>query len=287
LWIPFGIIKDPLGSPTVRSQITLMGNKPPVTGVPILIDGDILAYRAASVLGWTEGTVSNTPIHAKMSMVGGVLEPIISSIFENTQVLSLEEEFYGTRLKSSTGEFFLTGSTNFRNQIAKTHVYKGHRSSSAKPLALVYCRDYLCSYYGAITSVDEEADDLISKRSHELDYQCVVVSVDKDFLQLPCWHFNTMHNSWTKLSPQEATKFFYTQILTGDVADNIKGLHRVGPVKAASILEGATTEWDMYCRVREAYGEDQQDYLVENARLLWLRRGEGQIWQPPINTEVG
>ena len=33
--------------------------------------------------------------------------------------------------------------------------------------------------------------------------------------------------------------------------------------------------------------QDQQDYLVENAKLLWLRRDEGQIWQPPINTEVG
>ncbi len=84
----------------------------------------------------------------------------------------------------------------------------------------------------------------------------------------------------TKVSEWDGLLFFYTQVLTGDNADNIKGLYGVGPKKAAKLLEGCETEQDLYVAVLQAYAGDE-DRVIENARLLWLRRYEGQLWEPP------
>jgi 5'-3' exonuclease len=69
-------------------------------------------------------------------------------------------------------------------------------------------------------------------------------------------------------------------MLTGDAADNIKGLFRVGPVKAAKIIGDTTDELELYNKVLEAY-EGDAERVLENAQLLFLRRYEGQIWTPP------
>ena len=83
-----------------------------------------------------------------------------------------------------------------------------------------------------------------------------------------------------RVSPDEGIKFFYTQILTGDSADNIHGIPQVGPKKAERILKDASTEEDLWDAVLKAWDGDV-DRVVENARLLWLRRYEGELWQPP------
>jgi 5'-3' exonuclease len=77
---------------------------------------------------------------------------------------------------------------------------------------------------------------------------------------------------------------FYKQILTGDAADNIIGLQGIGPVKAEKILAEAFDEEALYAACLEAYDGDEARVL-ENGRLLWLRRYEGQEWQPPKKEE--
>ena len=46
------------------------------------------------------------------------------------------------------------------------------------------------------------------------------------------------------------------------------------------ILGESTDEVEMYNKCVEAYDGDV-DRVIENARLLWLRREEGQLWHPP------
>ena len=161
---------------------------------------------------------------------------------------------------NSTGlyEVYITGKNNFRNNIAVTHKYKGNRKDSA----------------------GEEADDLISKEATKIGPKVVIASADKDMLQLAAYHFNFNKNEWKTVDAIEGLQFFYTQILTGDNADNIKGLYRVGPKKAEKILKGITEERELWNTVVKAYDGDVERVL-ENARLLWLRRYEGEIWQPP------
>lgn len=231
----------------------------------VLVDGDIVAYRAAFAC---QDKTQGEAIRKVDDLMDFILDETIALPFPT------KDEY----------EVFITGEGNFRYEIAKSHPYKGNRKSVEKPVHLEATRQHLVNSYQAEVSSGEEADDLISKRATALGYNCVVASIDKDMLQLPCWHFNFSKENrdqrWTKVSEFEGLAFFYLQILTGDAVDNIKGLHRVGPVKGSKILDGCTTEGELWDKTLEAYGGDL-DRVLENARLLWLRRYEGEMWEPP------
>ena len=226
----------------------------------VLIDGDILAYRAA----FSTEQMGSKDTEAK-------IDALIDFILDKTVLFPEILEDYIV---------YLTGKGNFRFEIAKSHVYKGNRKSVQKPRHLQHARDYMESKYKAIISKGEEADDLIAIEAARLGYDACVASIDKDMLQIPCWHFNIVRGDYLKVEPYGGIKFFYTQILTGDTADNIVGLWKVGPVKAKKILEDAETEEDLWDCVVKAY-DGNEDRVIENARLLWLRREEEEIWQPP------
>ena len=231
----------------------------------VLIDGDIIAYRAAFA------TQDDLPKDAEEKV-----DSLMNYIFDETIELPFPSKFeYQT---------YLTGKTNFRFDVAKSYPYKGNRKSSEKPKYLGITRDHLVDRYSAVISVNEEADDLISKAAAELKYDCVVASIDKDMLQIPCWHFNFNKGEWTKVDEWSGTKFFYTQILTGDAADNIKGLNGIGPVKAKKILAECDTEDSLWEACVKAY-EGDTERIIENARLLWLRREEEELWQPPVSVD--
>lgn len=227
----------------------------------VLIDADIVAYRAAFS---TQGS-PETEVRVKVDdIVSYILKETVDIPFPSPQ------DF----------EAFITGKGNFREAISVSHVYKGNRKGVERPEHLDAARQHLVDRYGATTSSGEEADDLISKRAASLNYNCVVASIDKDMLQIPCWHFNFVRGEWTKVSPEEGLKFFYTQILTGDRADNIVGLHGIGPKKAEKILEDCDDEESLWNAVLKAYDSDKER-VIENARLLWLRRYENELWEPP------
>lgn len=225
----------------------------------VLIDGDIVAYRSAFA------TQDLLPKDAEEKF-----EILIDYILEQCLEFPRPDDY----------EIYLTGKTNFRHEIAKSHVYKGNRKDAQKPIHLGHVRQYAIQKFGAIVSDGEEADDLIAIEATRNGHETIVASIDKDMLQIPCKHFNFGRNEWYDVDEWSGLKFFYKQILTGDAADNIIGLYKVGPVRAEKMLDGANTEQDMWQRCIAAYSGDR-DRAIENARLLWLRRFEGQIWQPP------
>ena len=224
----------------------------------ILIDGDIIAYRA----GFSSNDLEVKDAEDKV-------DALIDTVIEDTEFLYTDYQVY------------LTGKGNYRFDLAKTLEYKGNRKDAPKPIHLKHVRNYLIDKYEAIVSKGEEADDLIAIAATQLEMNAVVASIDKDMLQIPCFHYNLTRRELSAVSEFEGIKFFYTQILTGDKADNIKGLHRCGPVKAGKILDDCETEQSLWDACVEAYDGDV-DRIIENARLLWLRREVDQIWEPPI-----
>lgn len=227
----------------------------------VLIDGDIIAYRAAFS---TQDLFPSDAIKKTDELISFIIEECIGIPFASP----------------SDFQVYLTGAGNFRYAIAKSHEYKGNRKATEKPIHLSVTRGYLTDNYGAITSSGEEADDLIAKEAAALNYHCVVASIDKDMLQIPCWHYNFGRGEWSKVEPFQGIKFFYSQILTGDRADNIVGLNGIGPVKAERLLSNCETEKSLWDAVVKAYSGDKER-VIENARLLWLRRYSGQVWEPP------
>lgn len=240
-----------------------------------ILDGDIIAYRVS-----VASQDDNPEVCATR------LDDLVGYCLDETVGFTMEGNY----------EVHLTGSNNFRYDIAKTYHYKGNRKDTEKPEHLEFARGYLVENWGATISEGCEADDNITISAVGYGDDAVIVSQDKDFNTVPGWKFNFVNGNWRYDTEESARRFFYTQVLTGDAVDNIVGLHRVGPVKAGKILEGLTTEEDMWEACLKAYAtsryeatmvnpEDRQEWAVErvleNARLLHLQRYNGELWEPP------
>jgi len=228
-----------------------------------LFDSDIFAYRAASACeDEDEATAQRT----------------LDRLIVDTLMCGVDS-IYPDCFVDSWG-MHLTGKNNFRYEIATTFPYKGNRVDKPKPKHLAFLRSHLVKEWDASISEGEEADDTIAIEATKLGDNCVIVSLDKDLDQVSGWHYNFVKRLGYYITPEEALVKLYTQMLTGDAADNIKGLFRVGPVKAAKIIGDTTNELELYNKVLEAY-EGDAERVLENAQLLFLRRYEGQIWTPP------
>ena len=175
---------------------------------------------------------------------------------------------------------YLTGKGNFRYDISVSHEYKGNRKDVEKPHHLQGIRKHMSKNWEAEVSKGEEADDLIAIAATEGGPESVVVSIDKDMLQIPCRHYNPNKREFKVVDEFSGLKFFYKQILTGDRADNIIGLYGIGPTKAERMVTDCKTEQDLYEVCLREYG-GEEDRVIENARLLWLRRYPEQLWEPP------
>lgn len=183
-------------------------------------------------------------------------------------------------LKCEDYDAFITGKTNFRYEVAVTHPYKGNRKLLERPVHYEALREKLISL-GATISENQEADDDVGIASSQ--YEGWIVHVDKDLNQLPGWHYNPIKGEEYFISPFEGLVSFYTQLLTGDRIDNIVGLYGIGPVKAAKLLKGCETEEHLYQAVVAAYeaAKEPPERVLENGRLLWLSRYQGQRWELP------
>jgi len=223
-----------------------------------LLDGDILTYR----VGFASEDVSEKIAKARMK------DTIVDILMEMTDVGDYEG--------------YLSGPTedNFRMALAVTAPYKGNRPGN-KPVHYECLRDYLAEEWEFSVSSGQEADDDIAIKATELGAgSFIIVSIDKDFLQIPGKHYNWVKREYYDVSEIEGLRNFYKQILCGDRVDNVIGIRGIGPVKADRILGACTTEAEMYAAVLAAY-EGNRDRVIENGRLLFLRRVPDQIWEPP------
>lgn len=184
------------------------------------------------------------------------------------------------KFDTNTAEGFITSEdkSNYRYSLAVTQPYKGQRPG-IKPIHYTDYRVWL-EELGVEKVYGQEADDAVGIRATELGNNAVMVHVDKDIDCVPGRHYNFVQHRYYVVSPEEATRNFYRQILTGDTIDNIKGLKGIGPVKAEKILGEATKATEYYKRVVEAY-EGNEDRVLENARLLWIRHQPDELWEPP------
>lgn len=238
----------------------------------ILIDADILTYRVGFAC---EGET--------VSVAVSTMDSYLADILVSSLILEFADDY----------QLYLTGSGNYRNEVAVTAPYKENRSGKAKPVHLDALREYLVENWGATVTDGEEADDAIAIAATQLGEAAVMVSIDKDFDQIPGWHYNFVKHQLYKVSPEEATAAFYQQVLKGDRIDNIIGLKGIGDVKAIKMLKDCTTETEYYNACVAAYvkheklsTEEAEARVLENARLLWLRRKEEELWLPPVRNEA-
>ena len=234
----------------------------------ILVDGDPFAYRAAF------------SCEEKINGVRVVVKEVQEAYDKIDELLETALETVLWEVTDDKYQIFLTGKGNFRKDIAVTREYKANRKQP-KPVYLSDVRQHMIDNWKVIVSKDEDVVDVFGIWSNP---ESIVISIDKDMLQLACTHYNPHRRTWQTVEEFEGLRFFYKQILTGDSADNIQGIYGVGPKKAEKILADCKTEQDLYQECVRAYGGDEER-VIENGKLLWLRREEEQIWQPPKFTD--
>ena len=115
----------------------------------------------------------------------------------------------------------------------------------------------------------------------------------------------TISNQLKKLSGS-GLKFFYAQIVMGDVADNYPGIPGKGAKVAYDVLDGLDNEKDMYYAVLDLYKEKYGSthiatnwrhnklleltpvqMMLEQGRLAWMQRFDGDVWRGTKHCPLG
>ena len=265
----------------------------------LLIDGDIVLYRAAFAAQARKTLVElpdgSSHLFSRKWAARDWIESMGYEEDECTLVtvfdMKNEEESYMivdnimqeifNNLTNNHFDMYLTGKGNYREGLAVTHKYKGNRDDNDKPVFYDQVKQYLIDTYEAEVIDGMEADD---KLGIEQGPDTCIVTIDKDLDQIEGWHYNFVHNDLYNVSPDEATRSFQIQCLVGDPTDNIFGLKGVGDKTANKILDGCHPDdaWEtILFEYEKQFGDDAFDRLVENARLLYILRKPGEIWEPP------
>jgi hypothetical protein len=236
-----------------------------------IIDGDLLVYRCGFAGQYNEYVIylhsvnplgkfrykkemdaeikriceqdGYTPEHFRIE-VNTIIEPV-GFVLNNvkTTLTSILDRLGNPKEYS----LYITGKGNFRDEVAKTKVYKGNRDKLHRPAWYKEIREYLIEHWNAFEVDGMEADDAIANKMadmHPLMAACVV-STDKDLNQVPGWHFNWVKDELYYVEPYEASRWFWLQMIMGDTTDNIQGIPGMGPKKAEKFLaEAEPYEWE-------------------------------------------
>lgn len=264
----------------------------------LLIDGDVVVYRCGFAVEKSHYLVtSDSGIRGEVDNARDA-----KGLASDTGLIwsrkSVEPESHAIKLVNTVMDdiicrygdshepvVYLSGSSNFRDGIARRAKYKGNRDAAVRPVHHKLIREHLCERYNASYTDGEEADDAIGIGMYA-EPGSISVSIDKDLHQLAGRHYNWVTKEESVVSPRAANVFFYQQVLTGDPTDNVPGIKGIGPVKARALLagcKGAKDAWrvclDAY---RSAYGaDDGHAFAVETAQLVYIRRKPAEIWYPP------
>lgn len=207
-----------------------------------LLDGDIIAYKAAAATDAQEETERFCCMLA---------DKITTEWVTGCQA-------DGFKMCLSLGQSF---------RYALFPEYKAHRKDQSRPTYLNEVKDYLRMMYEVEEREGLEADDIMgilaSQESEEIP---VIVTIDKDLQQIPGWHYNPDKSRFPfHVREQEGWLLEHVQWLAGDATDGFRGIPGVGPAKALKRLREACTASEATAIVTDWYKEKgfTDQYLAE------------------------
>ena len=223
----------------------------------VCIDGDIVAYRCAAAnesrsIKVTHKVTNQTTDHAHRTAFKEHIKGLFSADeFDIEDVQKAGDiEFALNAMKTTINalcnsceadeyEIYLSGKTNFRDNLPLPSKYKSNRAETIRPLQLKECREYLTDHHNAYLSDGQEADDDLAQRAYEGPKQGtvnIVATQDKDANGCEGWLYN-----WAKMDKPILIKglgeihlddkkelrgvgrlWFYAQWIKGDAVDCFK-----------------------------------------------------------------
>jgi len=234
----------------------------------VIFDADSLIY--ASCFKSKENRVSNddlfeTDVEKAFDKFSGNLGKLISFLEEQVPVDDL---------------IVCNGSkNNFRKDIDSN--YKLNRTQK-RPDILSELHELVKLSYNSVWGDGVETDDVVATLwSEEVSKNgvdsVIIMSLDKDYKQFPCWFYdyNYKRRELYKISEEEAIRNFYSQMIIGDSSDNIKVCKGYGKVYASNLLKEAKTEYSAMNRTyrlyKDIYGDDAKPIFNQTKSLLKLK----------------
>lgn len=221
----------------------------------VLIDADINLFRVAqqneTKVDWGDGEISHScnPEHAK-------------------HVIS--ESIIGIQKKLDADEYLMciTGDNNFRRTMFPT--YKANRTSE-KPMGYSDLKQWVLQNFPCKMYDNLEADDvmgIMATKKNPDNIQYVIHSDDKDMRTIPAYLWDRHADKIVKISEQEADRWLYTQVLTGDAVDGYSGCPKIGKKKAAIALAGLSTPLEMRNAVYKLFCKHYKDEELAKKMML-------------------
>jgi hypothetical protein len=245
----------------------------------VLVDADVIAFRAAAATEQREVEVLHVPsgktklfdnrtqFKDRLLEKNGNLENLEQYIFKDIQtpehisvscsIANAIVDKLKIKFEPDKFEMYLGGKNNFREFLPLPKKYKGNRKDSIVPINLKELKKFLESK-GAVVVDGIEADDMLSIRAYEelaKGNRVYICSNDKDTYQAEgIWVYDwTQAEAEPVLIPElgrvyltknntikgEGLKFFASQILVGDPVDGYK------PTDASKINYGAKSAFKL------------------------------------------
>ena len=207
---------------------------------------------------------------------------IINSIADELQVDPFEEV-----------RVYLSGPDNYRYGISTVKPYKGNRPLDRKPVHAAAIKDYIRTHYTHQVSDGQEADDDMAIAHFAMWEQdpesSIIATIDKDLDTIPGMHYNFVTKETYRVTPEEADKFFWMQMVSGDPVDNVPGIPKYGKLKAEKFIN---EHWpNVYDPVRglyvQSYGDKADDVMLEMGRLLYIRKRPDEWFSLPKEERSG
>lgn len=189
-----------------------------------LVDGDIVAYRAAAAaqreIDWGDGTKSAPSVDPQAAA-----EATLRTVDAWTALAGCTQAVVA-----------FTGPNNFRKTVLPT--YKSNRKAVPKPMAFAYCVQSVQDRFEHRLVDGLEADDLLGIMATSPRYDgAVIVTIDKDLRTVPAWHCNPLKDTKVEWVPEDLANYLWmAQTLTGDTTDGYAGCPGIGPKKVLQIL---------------------------------------------------
>lgn len=223
-------------------------------------DGDVIAYRAAAV--------SNEDDNHRLGLY------YANNTIQNTC------DF----LDSDNIELCFTSKTNFRNEVYP--LYKANRIGVVRPKYLNEIKTALMRRYKYKIEEGFEADDILAREVYA-DRNSILVTIDKDLLQVRGLHYNFLTGVKQYVDEHRASLLYWRQVLTGDSTDNIPGLRGVGSKTAAKLIPDDTKEpvlivVDEYIK---RYSNDALEVLAMNMNLIGMQYTNEVVLHSPESIE--
>jgi len=241
----------------------------------LIVDGDIVLFQIGRVTeditDFGDQVMESYDLDSAVRLINNELDNISNK----------------TGYKRDEIVFSISSDTNFRKNHFPT--YKGNRKNIRKPLGLKAMRKYMLAEaekYQTVMIEDLEADDVmgmygtVPEGLDDNDY--AIYSQDKDLFTIPCKQWCFKKNKFIYPTPDESTKFLYTQVLTGDAVDGYKGCPKIGKIKAAKALKDCTNELELLEQCHKlyfkVYGDSaRKELLIQIGQARILHYADSQI----------